>query len=215
MAYGLEARVPFLDKKFLEVAMNIDAKEKMFNKGSAQETDADGKPRIEKVSSRRTVQSTIAKTSFYNSTSSERHSMYRQMDDHTCPTRFSGDKRNNSRTVLVTAGSTVSKHTPNEPYPTPTSPRLPSDSLTIPLPPRKHTTSEKSLSDTSRVRVPLAPSCDGSPRLNGTALKILPDERRVSITLPTTTRTRLEAFNSRLRHIIYPQSALHGYCIFG
>jgi asparagine synthase (glutamine-hydrolysing) len=49
MAYGLEARVPFLDKQFLEVAMNIDAKEKMFSKGTAQETDADGKPRIEKV----------------------------------------------------------------------------------------------------------------------------------------------------------------------
>ena len=50
MAYGLEARVPFLDKQFLEVAMNIDAKEKMFSKGTAQEVDADGKPRIEKVS---------------------------------------------------------------------------------------------------------------------------------------------------------------------
>jgi asparagine synthase (glutamine-hydrolysing) len=48
MAYGLEARVPFLDKQFLEVAMNIDAKEKMFSKGTAQEVDADGKPRIEK-----------------------------------------------------------------------------------------------------------------------------------------------------------------------
>ncbi|KAI8092742.1 asparagine synthase [Halteromyces radiatus] len=29
MAWGLEARVPFLDKQFLEVAMNIDPKEKM------------------------------------------------------------------------------------------------------------------------------------------------------------------------------------------
>lgn len=48
MAWGLEARVPFLDKEFLEVAMNIDAKEKMFNKGSLQEKDADGRPKMEK-----------------------------------------------------------------------------------------------------------------------------------------------------------------------
>ena len=49
MAWGLEARVPFLDKKFLEVAMNIDPKEKMFSKGTQQETDADGCPKMEKV----------------------------------------------------------------------------------------------------------------------------------------------------------------------
>ncbi|KAK9686835.1 asparagine synthetase [Basidiobolus ranarum] len=30
MAWGLEARVPFLDKSFLEVAMNIDPREKLF-----------------------------------------------------------------------------------------------------------------------------------------------------------------------------------------
>ncbi|BFZ61830.1 asparagine synthetase [Saitoella coloradoensis] len=32
MAWGLEARVPFLDKQFLEVAMNVDPKEKLFTK---------------------------------------------------------------------------------------------------------------------------------------------------------------------------------------
>ena len=52
MAWGLEARVPFLDKKFLEVAMNVDAKYKMFSKGSAQKVDEDGKPMMEKVSAR-------------------------------------------------------------------------------------------------------------------------------------------------------------------
>ncbi len=52
MAWGLEARVPFLDKAFLEVAMNIDPKEKMFNKGTTQEVDDDGKPKMEKVCSR-------------------------------------------------------------------------------------------------------------------------------------------------------------------
>ena len=50
MAWGLEARVPFLDKAFLNVAMDIDPKEKMFSKGSLQATDADGKPLMEKVS---------------------------------------------------------------------------------------------------------------------------------------------------------------------
>jgi len=48
MAWGLEARVPFLDKTFLEVAMNIDAKHKMFHKGSAEEKDEDGRPKMEK-----------------------------------------------------------------------------------------------------------------------------------------------------------------------
>ena len=48
MAWGLEARVPFLDKAFLEVAMNVDPAEKMFSKGAEQETDADGCPRMEK-----------------------------------------------------------------------------------------------------------------------------------------------------------------------
>ncbi|KIM80753.1 hypothetical protein PILCRDRAFT_97794 [Piloderma croceum F 1598] len=48
MAWGLEARVPFLDKYFLEAAMNIDAKEKMFKKGNDLEVDEDGKPKMEK-----------------------------------------------------------------------------------------------------------------------------------------------------------------------
>ncbi|KAK7693344.1 asparagine synthetase [Cerrena zonata] len=48
MAWGLEARVPFLDKQFLEVAMNVDPQEKMFNKGKHQEVDADGCPKMEK-----------------------------------------------------------------------------------------------------------------------------------------------------------------------
>ena len=49
MAWGLEARVPFLDKAFLEVAMNVDAKEKQFSKGSQQVVDEDGRPKMEKV----------------------------------------------------------------------------------------------------------------------------------------------------------------------
>ena len=49
MAWGLEARVPFLDKAFLEVAMNISPKEKMFSKGANQTVDKDGQPMMEKV----------------------------------------------------------------------------------------------------------------------------------------------------------------------
>ena len=41
--------MPFLDKKFLEVAMNIDPKEKAFTKGAGQEIDEDGCPKMEKV----------------------------------------------------------------------------------------------------------------------------------------------------------------------
>lgn len=49
MAWGLEARVPFLDKAFLDVAMTINPEEKMFGKGAAQEVDEDGCPKMEKV----------------------------------------------------------------------------------------------------------------------------------------------------------------------
>jgi asparagine synthase (glutamine-hydrolysing) len=56
MAWGLEARVPFLDKAFLEVAMNIDAKDKMFHKGADQEVDHDGCPKMEKVGRARRLQ---------------------------------------------------------------------------------------------------------------------------------------------------------------
>ena len=49
MAWGLEARVPFLDRAFLEVAMNADPKSKMFNKGAEQEVDEDGRAKMEKV----------------------------------------------------------------------------------------------------------------------------------------------------------------------
>jgi asparagine synthase (glutamine-hydrolysing) len=50
MAWGLEARVPFLDKDFLDVAMTINPEEKMFGKGAQQEIDEDGCPKMEKVS---------------------------------------------------------------------------------------------------------------------------------------------------------------------
>jgi asparagine synthetase B (glutamine-hydrolysing) len=49
MAWGLEARVPFLDKSFLDIAMNIAPQDKMFGKGSKQQVDEDGCPRMEKV----------------------------------------------------------------------------------------------------------------------------------------------------------------------
>lgn len=58
MAWGLEARVPFLDKTFLDVAMDIDSKEKSFSKGTSQEFDEDGRPKMEKVSGPLTLSTT-------------------------------------------------------------------------------------------------------------------------------------------------------------
>ena len=73
MAWGLEARVPFLDKAFLEVALNVDPKEKMFSKGAEQEVDADGCPRMEKVRFRYTFDGLFAETGLvWCSTSSEK-----------------------------------------------------------------------------------------------------------------------------------------------
>ncbi|GAA5990196.1 hypothetical protein JCM5350_001080 [Sporobolomyces pararoseus] len=48
MAWGLEARVPFLDKEFLQVALDIKPEQKVFSKGSLQEKDKDGRPVMEK-----------------------------------------------------------------------------------------------------------------------------------------------------------------------
>lgn len=39
--------------------MNIDAKEKMFSKGSLQEKDADGRPKMEKVGFLSTAQPNV------------------------------------------------------------------------------------------------------------------------------------------------------------
>lgn len=72
MAWGLEARVPFLDKAFLEVAMNVDPKEKMFSKGKDQEVDADGRPKMEKVSA--IYPRKKLANGRYDSTSSVKHS---------------------------------------------------------------------------------------------------------------------------------------------
>lgn len=48
MAWGLEARVPFLDKSFLETTMNVDPKEKMFSKDTLKVKDEKGRSRMEK-----------------------------------------------------------------------------------------------------------------------------------------------------------------------
>ena len=112
MAWGLEARVPLLDKAFLEVAMNIDAKEKMFTKGLNQEVDEDGRPKMEKVSSL----AEFPALWFFYSTSFGRHLIVRQRGRsvdpdnfqnpysptnfrHISQTLFYGAKRNSSQTV--------------------------------------------------------------------------------------------------------------------
>ncbi len=50
MAWGLEARVPFLDKAFLDVAMGVRPEDKLFSKGTSQahSLDEDGCPKMEK-----------------------------------------------------------------------------------------------------------------------------------------------------------------------
>ena len=51
MAWGLEARVPFLDKAFLEVAMSVRPEDKTFSKGTSSQEhtlDEDGRPKMEK-----------------------------------------------------------------------------------------------------------------------------------------------------------------------
>lgn len=48
MAWGLEARVPFLDKEFLEVSLNVRPEDKVFDKGTLQQKDKDGRPIMEK-----------------------------------------------------------------------------------------------------------------------------------------------------------------------
>jgi asparagine synthase (glutamine-hydrolysing) len=39
MAWGLEARVPFLDKTFLDVAMTINPEEKVFREGRMEKVN--------------------------------------------------------------------------------------------------------------------------------------------------------------------------------
>lgn len=48
MAWGLEARVPFLDKEFLSLCLKIRPEDKQFGKGVQQAVDRDGKPIMEK-----------------------------------------------------------------------------------------------------------------------------------------------------------------------
>jgi hypothetical protein len=79
MAWGLEARVPFLDKAFLEVAMNVDPKEKLFGKGANQTVDDDGYPRMEKVIPMSVINMPILTRLPYYSTSYERLSTLLRM----------------------------------------------------------------------------------------------------------------------------------------
>lgn len=110
MAWGLEARVPFLDKAFLEVAMNVDPAEKQFSKGSQQEFDEDGRPRMEKV--RRFICIFASITDMLNSlacplsTSSGKLSTVHRTASHTFPHPSCGARRSSSQMELGTRGLT-------------------------------------------------------------------------------------------------------------
>ena len=111
MAWGLEARVPFLDKSFLDIAMNVDPKEKMFSKGSQQQVDEDGCPKMEKVRWIVRENTAMVLTDFF-STSSGRRSTAHPTASLTCPSPSSGAKRSSSPMVSVTLGSMGMPHIP-------------------------------------------------------------------------------------------------------
>ena len=100
MAWGLEARVPFLDKEFLEVAMNVDAQEKMFSKGSLQQVDADGRPKMEKVCKPVLRFGRAANIDTLHSTSFAKPLTSRQTEsDPTYRIQYCGGRRSNSQMV--------------------------------------------------------------------------------------------------------------------
>ena len=80
MAWGVEARVPFLDREFLDVAMAIDARHKMVDRAARP------------VSRRASKRPCCARPS-----------------TATCRRRSCGGRRSSSATVSATAGSTASR----------------------------------------------------------------------------------------------------------
>ena len=104
MAWGLEARVPFLDKEFLEVSLNIKPEAKLFGKGAQEQRDAEDRPIMEKYILRKAfdispdggrVRSSRSVVLSELSLSGRRSLISR--------TRFFGDKRSSSLTVRLFA----------------------------------------------------------------------------------------------------------------
>lgn len=102
MAWGLEARVPFLDKAFLDVAMTVNPEEKMFGKGSQQEVDEDGCPKMEKYIIRKAFD--IAPDGKVSTSNLSPYAVFITCLSHISPSLSSGVRRNNSPTVLATLG---------------------------------------------------------------------------------------------------------------
>ena len=108
MAWGLEARVPFLDKAFLDVAMNVRPEDKMFNKGASQEQDEDGRPKMEKYILRKAfdvapdgkVCREIECRLLFNPVDHRLH----HRPSRTYLARYCGGKRSNFQMALVTPG---------------------------------------------------------------------------------------------------------------
>ena len=104
MAWGLEARVPFLDKAFLEAAMNVDPKEKQFSTGSSQETDKDGCPIMEKYILRKAFDVSPDGKVDQNPSFVLEADELEERHSRTSPNRFSGARRNSFPTVLDIRG---------------------------------------------------------------------------------------------------------------
>lgn len=105
MAWGLEARVPFLDKAFLDAAMNVDPKDKQFSKGTSQGTDEDGCPKMEKYILRKAFDvSPDGKVNTHTSLPPlGTHSLWKCCS-HISRNRFSGARRSSFLTALGIRG---------------------------------------------------------------------------------------------------------------
>jgi asparagine synthetase B (glutamine-hydrolysing) len=102
MAWGLEARVPFLDKSFMEVAMGVRPEDKLFTKGTSQELDEDGRPKMEKYILRKAFD--VAPDGKVCLSCNAYHHLVESRHSHTFLARFCGDKRSSSPMALVTPG---------------------------------------------------------------------------------------------------------------
>jgi hypothetical protein len=195
MAWGLEARVPFLDKEFLKIALDIKPEQKVFSKGSLQEKDKDGRPVMEKYVLRKAfdVAPQGERVSLPPDCSlSSRSEMLTSSSvsySPTSPTRSSGVKRNNSlmvscslRSKLViplskltflvsagqvsdTRGSMDLRITLPDQFRTSKCQRLLSDGLSTLLKRKRPTSFVNSSKVTSRVRLLPRLLFDGFPEL--------------------------------------------------
>eukprot|EP00983_Pelagomonas_calceolata_P091197 1157514-Pelagomonas_calceolata.AAC.8 len=125
MAWGVEARVPFLDKDFVSVAMSVDPKEKMIDKASGKgQAGIEDTGRVQSGASATDLPhdwiplnnvielwgwAGVSMQGALRSTSCARPSTRQRSP--TCPTMSCGARRNSSVMAWATTGSMASKRT--------------------------------------------------------------------------------------------------------